>query len=136
MGPPSGKRVAFRREVRRTHADRWLDGLRQSKSSEYRRFRKSFKDNCRGSWRKQAVNLMAESIGNGYPRTKRKYAQRHYQASAAFKRNYATYRKMGIRAWLNGKKRKQRDKCRRLIQAAKIAKREYGQVQTLSGFFT
>ena len=41
MGPPMKNRVAFRREIRRTHAKRWLDGLKKQNRKQYKLIKSS-----------------------------------------------------------------------------------------------
>ena len=135
MGPPGKNRTAFRREIRRAHAKRWLDGLKKSDKSRYKEFKTSMKACTRKNWDIAAIVKMGEIIGSGYNRTSKKYAKEHYRMQAIVKNNYKKYRSMGILHTLSGAKRKQRLKCLACVKRAKVAKSNYEQVKALKTFF-
>ena len=135
MGPPGKHRTAFRREIRRAHAKRWLDGLKKNDRDRYREFKKSMKACTRKNWDIAAIDKMGEIIGSGYNRTPKKYAKEHFRMQAIVKKNYEKYRSMGILHTLSGAKRKQRLKCLACVRRAKVAKSNYEQVKALKSFF-
>ena len=135
MGPPGKHRTAFRREIRRAHAKRWLDGLKKFDRARYKEFKKTMKACTRKNWDIAAIDRMGEIIGSGYNRTSKKYAKEHFRMQAIVKKNYERYRSMGILYTLSGTKRKQRLKCLACVRRAKVAKSNYEQVQALKSFF-
>ena len=135
MGPPGKNRTAFRREIRRAHAKRWLDGLKKSDKSRYKEFKRLMKACTRKNWDIAAIDKMGEIIGSGYNRTSKKYAKEHFRMQAIVKNNCKKYRSMGILHTLSGAKRKQRLKCIACVKRAKVAKSNYEQVKALKSFF-
>jgi hypothetical protein len=135
MGPPGKHRTAFRKEIRRAHAKRWLDGLKKSDRARYKEFKKSMKTCTRKNWDIAAIDKMGEMIGSGYSRTSKKYAKEHFRMQAILKNNYKKYRSMGILHTMSGAKRKQRLKCLACVRRAKVAKSNYEQVKNLKTFF-
>ena len=135
MGPPGKHRTAFRKEIRRSHAKRWLDGLKKFDKARYKEFKKTMKACTKKNWDLASIDKMGEIIGSGYTPTSKKYAKEHFRMQAIVKKNHEKYRSMGILHTLSGAKRKQRFKCIACIKRAKVTKSNYFQVKALDSFF-